>query len=195
MLATAAAFFGYAWVLYTFLTWFPVYLSEEQGVNIGELAVAATVPWLLGIAGFVVGGIVTDRVAIRTGHPARARKMMIVIGLLVTAVMFSAIGAVNSAGAAVALMSAVVFVLYLTGAQYFAIIADVVPGARVGSVMGFVHAIANVAGILAPAIVGYIVEDTGSWAATFGLSGAVCVAGALIMAVYGRTGHGRLAVG
>jgi sugar phosphate permease len=53
--------------------------------------------------------------------------------------------------------------------------------------MGFVHAIANIAGALAPAIVGLIIGRTGSWTATFGLSAAVCVVGALLMARFGRT--------
>jgi ACS family hexuronate transporter-like MFS transporter len=190
VLATAVAFFGYAWVLYTFLTWFPIYLVEQQGVDIKGLGFAGAVPWVFGVAGLIVGGVVTDRLGVRTGRPARARRLVIVGGLLVTAVLFSAISLVNTAGAAVALMAAVVFMLYITGAQYFAIIADVVPSQRLGGVMGFVHAIANLAGILAPAVVGFMVNDTGSWAATFVVSGAICVVGALTMAIFGRARAG-----
>ncbi|MUU69711.1 MFS transporter [Pseudarthrobacter sp. GA104] len=185
--STAIAFFGYAWVLYTFLTWFPVYLTQERGVNLKELAVAGTIPWVFGVIGFVLGGLITDRIARRTGKPATARAVMIVAGLTVTAVLFALIGLADSTVAAVALMAAVVFVLYLTGAQYFAIVADIVPGRRVGGVMGFVHAIANLAGIAAPFIVGAIIDNTGSWATTFTLSGAVCIVGAALMAIFGRS--------
>lgn len=184
--STAVAFFGYAWVLYTFLTWFPVYLTDERGVKLEELAIAGTIPWICGVLGLVLGGLITDRIARRTGKPAVARAAMIVVGLTITAVLFALIGFVHSTVAAVTLMAAVVFVLYLTGAQYFAIVADVVPGQRLGGVMGFVHAIANLAGILAPWIVGVIVDDTGSWGATFTLSAAVCIVGAALLAVFGR---------
>lgn len=87
----------------------------------------------------IVGGMVTDRVAVRTGNPARARKAMIVGGLIVTAVLFAGIDIVTTAWSAVGLMSAVLFMLYLTTAQYFALIADVVAQPRLGSVMGFVQ--------------------------------------------------------
>jgi MFS transporter, ACS family, hexuronate transporter len=185
--STAVAFFGYAWVLYTFLTWFPVYLTQERGVNLKELAVAGTIPWVFGVIGFVVGGLTTDHIARHTGKPAVARAIMIVAGLTVTAVLFALIGLAQSTVTAVVLMATVVFVLYLTGAQYFAIVADVVPSRRVGGVMGFVHSIANLAGIAAPAIVGAIIDNTGSWAATFTLSGAVCIVGAALMAGFGRS--------
>lgn len=185
--STAIAFFGYAWVLYTFLTWFPVYLTQARGVNLKDLAITGTIPWVLGVVGFVVGGLVTDRIASRTGKPAVARAVMIVAGLAVTAVLFALIGLATSTAAAVALMAAVVFVLYLTGAQYFAIVSDIVPSRRLGGVMGFVHALANLAGIAAPAIVGAILDNTGSWALTFTVSAGVCIAGAALMAIFGRS--------
>jgi ACS family hexuronate transporter-like MFS transporter len=187
VLATAAAFFGYAWVLYTFLSWFPTYLVDERHVDLNHLAIAGAVPWIVGVIGVVVGGMVTDRIAVRTGNPSGARKAMIVGGLTVTAVLFAGISIVTSAWAAVGLMSAVLFVLYLTCAQYFALIADVVAQRRLGSVMGFVHAIANLAGILAPAIVGTLVGGPGSWTVIFGISAAVCIVGAAVLAFFGHT--------
>lgn len=186
IIATSVAFFGYAWVLYTFLTWFPVYLTQERGVKLSDLAVAGTIPWVGGVVGFVAGGMITDRIARRTGKPVVARTMVIIIGLTVTAVLFALIGLVQSTGAAVALMAGVVFALYITGAQYFAIVADIVPNKRLGGVMGFVHSIANLAGILAPVIVGSILDNTGNWATTFVLSGVICIVGAALLAIFGR---------
>ena len=184
--STAFAFFGYAWVLYTFLSWFPVYLVDVRGIDLKAVAVAGTVPWIAGVFGFIIGGMISDRIAIRTGRPAAARKMMIVGGLLVTGALFSGIAIVTTTLSSVILMSLVVFALYLTGAQYFALIGEIVPKVRLGGVAGFVHFIANLAGILAPVSVGFIVDRTGSWGLTFGVSGAICVAGALAMALFGR---------
>jgi len=183
---TAFAFFGYAWVLYTFLSWFPVYLVDARGIDLKGVAVAGTVPWIAGVFGFIIGGLISDRIAVHTGRPAAVRKMIIVAGLLVTAVLFSAIAMVTTTVSSVILMASVVFVLYLTGAQYFALISVVVPKERLGGVAGFVHFIANLAGILAPAIVGFIVDRTGSWGLTFGLSGAICASGALALLLFGR---------
>lgn len=187
VISTAVAFFGYAWVLYTFLTWFPVYLTQAHGVKLSQLAVAGAVPWIFGVVGLVVGGIVSDAIARRTGKPVAARAGVIVAGLLVTALGFGFTGIVASTVGAVSLMAVVVFSLYFTCAQYFAIISDLVPGRRLGSVMGFVHAIANLAGVLSPIVVGAIVDATGNWALTFGISAGICAVGALLMLLFGRT--------
>lgn len=187
VLATAFAFFGYAWVLYTFLTWFPVYLLQARGVSLSSLSFAGAIPWIAGFIGFGAGGIVTDWIANKTGNYAETRKWIIVVCLLLTAGFQAATIVATSAAAAVALTSAVVFTLYLTGAQYFAIIADLVPRIRFGGVVGFVHSIANLAGILAPFIVGYIVDTTHSWGLTFGLAAVICAAGAIGLILFGST--------
>jgi MFS transporter, ACS family, hexuronate transporter len=57
---------------------------------------------------------------------------------------------------------------------------------RVGGVSGFVHLIANLAGIVAPAVTGYMVEASGSFAGAFALAGAIAVLGALSVAVFVR---------
>jgi nitrate/nitrite transporter NarK len=51
---------------------------------------------------------------------------------------------------------------------------------------GFVHLIANLAGIVAPAVTGYIIEWTGSYAGAFVLTGAIAILGALSVAVFVR---------
>ena len=49
-------------------------------------------------------------------------------------------------------MAVSVFFMYLTGNTYWAIILDTVEKGRIGGVGGFVHLIANLAGIVAPAV-------------------------------------------
>ena len=44
--------------------------------------------------------------------------------------------------------------LYLTGGTYWAIIQDTVAGGRIGNVSGFVHALANCAGIIGASVTG-----------------------------------------
>jgi MFS transporter, ACS family, hexuronate transporter len=186
VLATSVAFFAYAWVLYTFLSWFPVYLVQERGVNLKEVAVAGALPWVLGIVGYVGGGMITDWIARRTGRAALARKGMILFGLTGTAILMACLGLVTSLWSAVGMMSAVVFLLYLTGSQYFLVISDTIPGARLGGVVGFVHFVANCSGILAPVLVGIVVDRTHSWPLTFGICSAISIAGVLVMLIWGR---------
>jgi nitrate/nitrite transporter NarK len=81
-------------------------------------------------------------------------------------------------------MTVSVFFMYLTGHTYFSLILDTIEKSRVGGVSGFVHLIANLAGIVAPAVTGYMVEASGSFTSAFALAGAIAVLGALSVAVF-----------
>jgi len=74
----------------------------------------------------------------------------------------------------------------LTLGAYWGIILDTVPHTRMGSVGGFMHLIANTAGILAPAATGFLVQATSVFASAFMLSGAIALLGALAVAVFVR---------
>jgi RNA polymerase primary sigma factor len=51
-------------------------------------------------------------------------------------------------------MTVSIFFMYLTGHTYFTLVLDTIEKSRVGGVSGFVHLIANLAGIVAPAATG-----------------------------------------
>jgi MFS transporter, ACS family, hexuronate transporter len=187
VLATAFAFFGYAYILYFFLSWFPTYLTSARHLSVQSMSFVTTIPWLLGFVGLAAGGSVSDAIFRITGNAVRARKLVLVVALLIAAVCVALAGSVETVQAAVALMAVSVFFMYLTGNTYWAIILDTVDKDRVGGVGGFVHLIANTAGIVAPSVTGFMVQATGgSYAGAFGLAGAIAVLGALSVAVFVR---------
>jgi ACS family hexuronate transporter-like MFS transporter len=186
VLATAFAFFGYAYILYFFLSWFPSYLTMQQHLSIKSMSFVSAIPWLLGFVGLAGGGMVCDAIYRFTGNAIWSRKVVLVTGLLIAAICVALAGAVSSVGSAVALMTVSVFFMYLTGNTYWAIILDTVDNSRVGGVSGFVHLIANLAGIVAPAATGYMVQASGSFTSAFVLTGAIAVLGAMSVAVFVR---------
>jgi ACS family hexuronate transporter-like MFS transporter len=193
VLATAFAFFGYAYILYFFLSWFPSYLTMQQHLSISSMSFVGAIPWLLGFIGLAGGGVVSDAIFRFTGNAVLARKLVLVGGLLIAAICVALAGEVTGLLAAVTLMAVSVFFMYLTGHTYFTLILDTVEQDRVGGVSGFVHLIANLAGIVAPAVTGYMVEASGSFAGAFVLAGAIAVLGALSVVVFVRapTDSGR----
>jgi ACS family hexuronate transporter-like MFS transporter len=191
ILATAFAFFGYAYILYFFLSWFPTYLTTARHLSLQSMSFVSTIPWLLGFVGLAAGGWVSDAIFRITGNAVRARKLVLVGALLIAAVCVALAGSVETVQAAVALMAVSVFFMYLTGNTYWAIILDTVDKDRVGGVGGFVHLIANTAGIVAPSVTGFMVQATGgSYAGAFGLAGGIAVLGALSVAVFVRAPAG-----
>ncbi|WP_231644900.1 MFS transporter [Sciscionella sediminilitoris] len=180
VLTTALAYFGYSWVLYAFLNWFPDFLSEAHGLDLNSIAFTGSIPWLCGFVGLAIGGVLTDALGRKFGVFG-ARKWTVVLGMLLVAIAFAGVGVVDSTTASVTLMAVVVFILYIVGAQFFALIAPVVPRASFGSVSGFVHFIANIAGIIGPVAIGYL-----GWGTAFGLSAAIAAVPVLALAVFGR---------
>ncbi|MGO1172569.1 MAG: MFS transporter, partial [Serratia liquefaciens] len=75
VLATGMAFFAINYILYFFLTWFPSYLSMAKGLNIAEMSIASSIPWLLGSVGMVMGGAVSDYIYKKSGRLLFSRKL------------------------------------------------------------------------------------------------------------------------
>ena len=195
ILATAFAFFGYAYILYFFLSWFPSYLTMAHHLSIQKMGVVNAIPWLVGFIGLAAGGFVCDALYCITGNALLARKLVLVVSLIIAAACVALAGVVTGITAVVALMAVTVFFMYLTASTYWAIILDTVAESRVGGVSGFVHLIANLAGIVAPAVTGYLVELSGSFTSAFVLTGAIAVVGALGVALLVREPQAEAAAG
>lgn len=193
VLTTALTYFGYSWVLYTFLTWFPEFLHDAHGLDLNQIAFTGAIPWLCGFVGLALGGIFTDALGRKFGLFA-SRKWTTVIGLLLVGLAFAPVGVVRTTAAAVALMAVTVFILYVVGAQFFALIQPAISAHRFGAASGFVHFVANLAGIFAPIVLGYIVDASGSWELSFLISGAVAAVPAILLAVFGRARRTSAAV-
>lgn len=194
VLATAMAFFGYNYILFFFLTWFPSYLTQARHLSIKDMSLASVLPWVLGFVGLALSGILSDAIFRRTGRALQARKLVLCVCLGIAGVSVALAGLVETTGSALALMSCAVFFLYLTGGTYWAIIQDTVPGARIGSVGGFVHALANCAGIIGPTVTGLLVQGTGAFTSAFVLAGGVAAVGvaAVVVCVHPIAGSGGL---
>ncbi len=189
ILATAVAFFSYNYVLFFFLSWFPSYLVRAHHLNIREMSLATVVPWLVGTVGLACGGAISDGLYKLTGNLPLSRRIVLVTCLLGAGGCVAVAGMVKSTGDAVALMSVSLFFLYVTGAIYWAIVQDVVHPERVGSVSGVMHCIGSLSGIVGPAVTGFIVERSGSFASAFMLAGAIALSGAVLAGIFVRSGR------
>jgi D-galactonate transporter len=187
ILATAFAFFAYNYVLFFFLSWFPTYLTEAHHMSLRDMSIATVIPWVLGSIGLAAGGFITDFILRLTGKPLLSRRIVLSVCLGAAAVCVAFAGRVASMQGAVALMSVSIFFLYVTGSVYWAVIQDTVRRENVGGVGGFVHLLANLAGIIGPAVTGFIVQATnGHYGSAFVLAGAIAVLGALCALVFIR---------
>jgi len=148
-------------IMYFFLTWFPVYLVRERGMSILQAGFVAALPALCGFSGGILGGLFSDYLVRRRYSLTFARKTPIVLGMLVAA----SIIACNY----VAARWAIVFIMSLAyfgkgfGSLGWAVVADTAPKQIAGLSAGVFNSFANVAAIITPIVIGYIVKATGSF--------------------------------
>lgn len=184
ILATAFAFFGLNYILFFFMSWFPSFLSSTQHLDLKEMSIVSTIPWLLGCLGMGLGGFLCDHIMRKTGKPLLSRKIVLVSCLGSAAVFVALSGSAQSAAQAVVMMACGLFFMYLSATTYWAILQDTVAQGNIGMVGGLVHALANIAGILGPAITGYLIEWTGSYHSAFFLAAGIAIGGALSVAFF-----------
>ncbi|CAG9206604.1 galactarate/glucarate/glycerate transporter GudP [Paraburkholderia sabiae] len=146
---------------YFFLTWFPVYLVKERGMSILNAGFVAALPAVCGFIGGVLGGIFSDFLIRKGCSLTVARKVPIVVGMLLSTSMI-ACNYVDSSAVVVAIMAFAFFGKGL-GALGWAVVADTSPKQIAGLSGGMFNTFGNIAAITTPIIIGYIVKATGSF--------------------------------
>lgn len=144
---------------YFFLTWFPIYLVQARHMTILHAGLIASLPAICGFCGGVLGGMVSD-LFIRQGHSLTiARKVPVVGGMLLSCCIVGC-NYVNTDWIVVALMSLAFFGKGL-GALGWAVVADTSPKEAIGLSGSIFNMFGNVAGIVTPIAIGYLVARSG----------------------------------
>jgi len=162
---------------YFFITWFPVYLVEERGLSIVKAGFFATVPAICGFVGGVCGGVMSDYLLRRGASQTVARKVPVVGGMLLALAILGC-NYTESNLAILAFMS-IAFFGKGVGALGWAVLADVAPRDSTGLSGGIFNMFGNVATILTPIVIGYILLVTHSFDLVL-----VLVAGAALAAAF-----------
>jgi ACS family glucarate transporter-like MFS transporter len=146
---------------YFFVTWFPIYLVKERGMNIMQAGFAAALPALCGFAGGLIGGFVSDLLLKMTGNISLSRKIPIYVGMIM-AMAIIACAYVTEPWMIVPLMAMAFFGKGVASLGW-AVVSDVAPREYIGLAGGVFNMFGNTAGIVTPIVIGYIVAATGSF--------------------------------
>lgn len=158
---------------YFFVTWFPIYLVKERGLSITQAGFAAALPAICGFGGGLVGGVISDRILKRSGDLDRARKMPLVLGMVLASSILGCVW-LDSQAAVIAVMALAFFGKGVASLGW-AVMADVAPKKLAGLSSGVFNMFGNAAGIVTPIVVGYIVGATGSFDLALLFVAAHCV--------------------
>lgn len=148
-------------VLVFFLTWFPTYLATERHMPWIKVGFFAIMPFLAAAGGVMFGGWVSDKLLNATGSANLGRKLPIIAGLLMASTIISA-NWLTSDLAVILVMSFAFFGQGMVGLGW-TLISDIAPKGLGGLTGGLFNFCANLAGILTPLIIGFIVAASGNF--------------------------------
>ncbi|TKH45090.1 MFS transporter [Paenibacillus terrae] len=176
--------FGIMFTIWVYLTWLPSYLEKEQGFTLKETGWIASIPFVAGIIGVLLGGFISDYFIRKGVAPVTSRKIPIVGGAILAAASVAPIPFIDSTVVSIVLLSVGYFASQLPSGVIWTLAADIAPGEQVASL----GAIQNFGGFLgaalAPIATGYILDTTGSFNNVFLLGASLLVMGAISYGVF-----------
>lgn len=177
--------FSSNWVLYFMITWLPTYLSLERKMSLSATAAGASLPFVFAWLGTNSFGWAIDRLSLRWGRTPTRKLFMVpyafaAVGLMLVPQAATATGAVTMLCLAMALMTSATPVFSSAS-------MDLAPD-MAGPLASIQSAFANIAGIVAPVAVGYLVKAFG-WTSPFALTAAIALLGVAVYTRYGSAGR------
>jgi MFS family permease len=168
---------NYYW--YFLLTWLPAYMEKERHFPKTKMAQLGALAYFAVALSSITCGWLSDRWIARGYTPNRVRKTFAGIGLAGTSVIVGVVVTPSDAIAMPLLMLACLSLGAFSG-NIFAITQTLAGPRAAGKWTGFQNGFANFAGVVAPWLTGWLVQDTGNFyaafvvAAMFGVAGAAC---------------------
>ncbi|MBM3775437.1 MAG: ACS family MFS transporter [Acidobacteria bacterium] len=174
--------FSSNWFSYVMITWLPSYLTLERNFSLANMALGSALPFACALVGTNVFGMSIDRLS-RNRDRTRVRKAFLAPYALSAATLLL-VPVAPGPGETVVLLCAAMFLLTGATPVYASSSLDIAPR-YAGTVVGIQSSVANLAGVLAPVIIGYLVKGYG-WSSAFWLTAAVSTLGILVFLAFGR---------
>jgi MFS family permease len=154
-----AATFGAYWALSLALTWFTPFIIKGLGFSQKDAGLISVLPWVCGAAIVLLAGWISQVMLTRGFSTRGARGVLGAAPLIVGGLILAAMPYVQGAGVQIALL---VLGSGLTGAIYVVcppMLGEFTPVAQRGAVIAIYGAIYTLAGILAPFVMGKIIQN------------------------------------
>ncbi|WP_020672925.1 MFS transporter [Amycolatopsis nigrescens] len=175
----ALGYAAYTYAYYVLLTWLPSYLERQLGMSLLSGGMYTVIPWIVAVtAELLVVGWLMDRWIRRGGGLTRVRRVVLISSMLLS---LSITGAAftTSVPVALAFLSLGAAGLAVSAPAGASIVALIAPEGMTGALGGIVNFAANLLGLSAPIVTGFIVDATGSFSSAFVVTGVVVLAGIL----------------
>jgi ACS family D-galactonate transporter-like MFS transporter len=175
---SCAGHFCSNYLLYFMVTWLPYYLVHARHLSMQTMSRTAGLYYLVDALSAVVGGWLSDQWIYRGGDATLVRKTTSIVGFAIAAVAMGGLSLASS-GHYVWWLVAAGMGCGTTAPGNFALPQSLAGPQAAGRWTGLQNGFANLAGILGPALTGFVVERTGSFLVPFAITAALCGLGGL----------------
>ena len=173
---TCAALFCGNYVSYFLITWLPYYLVRERHFSMDNMAKLGGTAYFLGACFSMFSGWLSDRWIATGATPSLVRKTFTGGGLALSGIFIGLAAVSGTNYCAVALILGVIF--YGVSASNIWAITQTLAGPKAaGRWTGFQNFIGNLAGVVAPALTGFVLERTGQFYWAFEITTGVALIG------------------
>ena len=162
---------------YFLLTWLPTYFVREEHQSVRSMARLTAGVFLLSAVITLLAGWLSDRLIARGVSATRARRPFVVGGLLVASTLGAIAFVPHNFTLSLAIMGVASIGYGAFASNHWAICQTLSGPQMAGRWTSLQNGIANLAGIVAPWLAGWIAQKYGSLRLTFLLVGAVALAG------------------
>lgn len=183
LLANYWAFFVFGYFLFFFMTWLPSYLEKQYGLNLAAIGLFSVLPWLSAALLLWSLGRWSDHLLKITGRLRIARSYLIAGSQFVAALAVIPVALTNDLTVAIAGITVAVAASMGANAAYYAVNVDIVPQ-RAATALGIMDFGFAVAGFLAPAITGWVLDLRGSFADGFFLMAGLALSSVLVVLLF-----------
>ncbi|WP_429941791.1 MFS transporter [Achromobacter xylosoxidans] len=142
--------------LWFFLTWFPTYLVKYRGMDFIKSGFLASVPFLAAFIGVLCSGVLSDFLVRRGATVGLARKLPIILGLLISTSMIGA--NFTDSTPWVIFFLAVAFFGNGLASITWSLVSALAPVRLLGLTGGVFNFVGNLSSICTPIVIGFLVS-------------------------------------
>jgi predicted MFS family arabinose efflux permease len=190
LLANYWAFFVFGYFLFFFMTWLPSYLERQYGLDLQTVGLFTVLPWLSAAFLLWLFGRWSDYLLKTTGRLRVARSYLIAGSQLVAALAVIPVALTDDLTVAIACITLAVAASMGANAAYYAVNVDIVPQ-RAATALGIMDFAFAIAGFLAPAVTGWVLNLRGSFADGFLLMTALALSSVLVVLLFHHPDRNR----
>jgi ACS family D-galactonate transporter-like MFS transporter len=159
---TFAGLFAYNYIWYFFITWLPFYLVRERHFSVQGMSVVSSLAFVVLAISALASGWLSDKWIAVGGTPTRVRKTFTGAGpLIASSLVF--VGIIANHAVAVAILMLACIGLGMCTSNLWAVTPTLAGPATSGKWTGLQNFTGNLAGWIAPALIGLIVQKTGNF--------------------------------